>query len=78
MVVSFGQRKSVSKVVAALKGSINGVSQKDIVTATGLSERSVKAALKHLELSGAIFAASVISDLRRKVFYIGGLKNGDK
>ena len=78
MAIAFGQRRSVSKVVAVIQNFNSGVSQQEIIAATGLSERSVKAALKHLELSGAIVAASVISDLRRKMFYIGGEKNGNK
>ena len=78
MVVAFGQPDSVSKVVAAIRNFGKGVSQKEIIAATGLSERTVKYALKKLGLCGMISASNVISDLRRKIFYFGGEKNGNQ
>lgn len=68
MVVAFGRPKSFSKVVAIIMNSARGVSQNDIIVATGLSERSVKYSLKHLENSGVIRSLCLLGDLRRKIY----------
>ena len=72
MVVAFGQPASVSKVVAAIRDFSNGASQKEIIAATGLSERSVKYALKELTLRGFISELAVANDLRRKAYRMEG------
>ena len=68
MVVAFGRPKSVSKVVAAIQNSSDGVSQQQIIAATGLSERSVKYALALLKNSEVIVALCLPNDLRRKIY----------
>ncbi|MEK6837151.1 MAG: hypothetical protein AABX69_00740 [Nanoarchaeota archaeon] len=68
------QRKSVSKVVAAIQDSINSVSQKDIIASTGLSERSVKYSLAFLENSGVISGLYLLNDLRRKIYTLRVIK----
>ena len=62
------QRKSVSKVVAVIQGYGSGISQKEIIFQTGLSERSVKYALALLENSEVIVALCLLNDLRRKIY----------
>ncbi len=78
MVVAFGQRKSVSKVVAVMQNSSEGVSQKEIIAATGLSERSVKYALQELKRLKLVLEISVVSDMRRRLYCLGGVFYADK
>ena len=73
MVIAFGQSASVSKVVAVIrKFSGKGISQKEIIAATGLSERAVKYALKRLLVIQVISEQAVIEDLRRKLYEMEG------
>lgn len=72
MVVAFGQRKSVSKVVAVIQRCGSGISQKEIIFQTGLSERSVKYALGRLLKSGIVSEYAVVGDLRRKLYQMEG------
>ena len=65
------QRLSVSKVVAVIQ-SCKGISQKEIIAATGLSERSVKYALKALKLRRSVSESSMINDMRRKLYRTEG------
>ena len=68
MVVAFGQRKSISKVVAVIQ-SCKGISQKEIIAATGLSERTVKYALKELVSRRLARSMILLNDTRKKVYY---------
>mgnify|MGYP001561897655 CR=1 FL=1 len=68
MVIAFGQPASVSKVVAVIQGFGSGISQKEIIASTGLSERAVKYALKRLVVGRLISELILISDLRRKTY----------
>ena len=72
MVVAFGQSRSVSKVVAAIHSCGKGISQKEIIAATGLSERAVKYALKALKLRRSVSESSMINDMRRKLYRTEG------
>ena len=75
MVVAFGQPASVSKVVAVIrKFSGKGISQKEIVAATGLSERTVKYALSILESSGLVVELFSLNDLRKKMYTLKVIK----
>ena len=77
VVIAFGQSRSVSKVVAVIrKFSGKGISQKEIIAATGLSERAVKYALKRLLVIQVISEQAVIEDLRRKLYEMEGWKMG--
>lgn len=78
MAIAFGQSASVSKVVAAIRNFNGGVSQQEIIAATGLSERTVKYALKALKRQQLVSELMLFCDMRKKVFYIGGEKNGNK
>lgn len=78
MAIAFGQPASVSKVVAVIRNFNKGVSQQEIIAATGLSKRSVKYALKELKLQQLISELMLFSDMRRKVFYIRGENNENK
>ena len=69
MVVAFGQPQSISKVVEAIQKSNDGISQQQIITATGLSERSVKNALKELVHKKLAGFRIPLNDTRRKVYY---------
>ena len=68
MVVAFGQRKSISNVVAVIQ-SCKGISQKEIIAATGLSERTVKYALKELLSRRLARSMILLNDTRKKVYY---------
>ena len=73
MAIAFGRRKSVSKVVAVIRNfSGEGISTKEIIAATGLSERAVKYALKALKLGGLVSEISLIDDMRRKLYRMEG------
>ena len=72
MVVAFGQPASVSKVVAVIRKSSGGISQKELIATTGLSERSVKYALKALKFSGLIYELAIARDMRRKTYRMEG------
>lgn len=74
MVVAFGNQKSVSKVVAAIQGSSDGISQRQIIAATGLSERSVKGVLKKLIAEGKVTRTIVPKDLRRTTYGLAECK----
>ena len=65
------QPASVSKVVAAIQ-NIREASQKEIITATGLSERSVKSALSILICIVKVKEAITPSDLRKKTYLTEG------
>ncbi len=69
MVIAFGRSNSVSKVVAVIRNFRNGISQKEIIAATGLSERSVKSALKELLRLKLATEAVLASDLRAKKYF---------
>lgn len=68
MAIVFGRRKSVSKVVAVIQGYSGGISQKDIIAETGLSERSVKYALKELIVGETVREFFVPKDIRCKLY----------
>ena len=72
MVIAFGQSRSVSKVVAAIHSCGKGISQKEIIAATGLSERAVKYALKELKIKGLISEIALIGDMRRRRYKMEG------
>ncbi|MBI2580568.1 winged helix-turn-helix transcriptional regulator [Candidatus Woesearchaeota archaeon] len=72
MAIAFGQPKSVSNVVAVIRNSGEGLSQQQIIAATGLSERSVKYALKALRNCGLIREFYTASDMRKKSYRIEG------
>ena len=74
MVIAFGQPKSVSKVVTAIRNFSGGISQKDIAAATGLSERAVKYALSILESSGLVVELFILNDLRKKMYTLKVIK----
>ncbi len=69
MVIAFGQSRSVSKVVAAIHSCGKGISQKEIIAATGLSERAVKYALKELVSRRLARFSILLSDTRKKLYY---------
>lgn len=74
MAIAFGQPASVSKVVAVIRNFNSGVSQKEIIAATGLSERSVKYALKELVVRKLASSSIILDDTRRKLYYAEVLK----
>ena len=49
-----------------------GVSQQQILRATGLSERAVKYAVKELKIKGLIFEIALIGDMRRRQYKMEG------
>lgn len=70
MVVAFGQPASVSKVVAVIQDSSEGVSQHQIIATTGLSERAVKYALGFLKSLGIINEIFLLNDMRKRLYAI--------
>ena len=73
------QPRSVSKVVAVIrKFSGKGISQKEIIAATGLSERTVKYAISLLENSGIVTRLLLPNDLRKRIYTMRAMTNETK
>lgn len=62
--------KSCVKILGVLNscGSDSGLSQQQIIEETGLSERSMKYALKLLQECRLVFESPVFADLRRRTY----------
>ena len=63
---------SCLRILEILSGcSSEGISQQQLITETGLSERAVKYALKELVIRKLANSAIVLDDTRRKVYRAG-------
>lgn len=69
--VTGGMPKSCRRVIGVLNSFSAAVSQKEIAEKTGLSARSIKAAVKLLLHYSLISEFSSIADMRRKIYRRG-------
>ena len=62
---------SCLQILEILSDSNKGVTQKQLIATTGLSERAVKYALKDLAQKKLAFYKIVLNDTRRRLYYLG-------
>ncbi|MBI4438321.1 MarR family transcriptional regulator [Candidatus Woesearchaeota archaeon] len=53
-----------------------GSSQEELVSCSGLSRRTVKYALRRLRLLDLVYEQVILSDTRRKVYFLRGDRHG--
>jgi len=71
-VVVRGLPRSCFKVLEVLASSNNGISQKELINYLGLSNRTIKYALKKLKQQKLIYDSIVFQDIRKKLYFYGG------